>query len=129
MYNGKVVKALLAAKGLKGTQLSNYLFGDPRRSLPPLCNEGVNPGVNEALRTGNRLAVLADVPSIAVDSSGYLVSRLSMTIRHDGIPAKAVSPLRVDYCLKQFLRFASIIASSISISQSSLSLSPEHRQR
>ena len=28
MYNGKVVKALLAAKGLKGTQLSNYLFGD-----------------------------------------------------------------------------------------------------
>ena len=46
MYNGKVVKALLAAKGLKGTQLSNYLFGDPRRSLTPLCNEGVNPGVN-----------------------------------------------------------------------------------
>ena len=28
MYNGKVVKALLAVKGLKGTQLSNYLFGD-----------------------------------------------------------------------------------------------------
>ncbi len=28
MYNGKVVKALLAAKDLKGTQLSNYLFGD-----------------------------------------------------------------------------------------------------
>jgi hypothetical protein len=102
MYNGKVVKALLAAKGLKGTQLSNYLFGDPRRSLTPLCNEGVNPGVNEALRTGNRLAVLADVPSIAVDSSGYLVSRLSMTIRHDGIPAKAVSPLRVDYCFLNF---------------------------
>ena len=41
MYNGKVVKALLAAKGLKGTQLSNYLFGDPRRSLTPLCNEGL----------------------------------------------------------------------------------------
>ena len=29
-------------------------------------------------------------------------SRLSMTIRHDGVPAKAVSPLRVDYCFLNF---------------------------
>jgi hypothetical protein len=42
------------------------------------------------------------MPGIAVDSGGYLVSRLSMTIRHDGIPAKAVSPLRVDYCFLNF---------------------------
>ena len=46
---------------------------------------------------------------IAVDSVSYLVSRLSMTIRHDGVPAKAVSPLRVDYCFLNF-HFSIIIA-------------------
>ena len=60
MYNGKVVKALLAAKGLKGTQLSNYLFGDPRRSLTPLCNEGVNPGVNVLEKMAQFLEVSTD---------------------------------------------------------------------
>jgi len=42
------------------------------------------------------------MPGIAVDSGGYLISRLSMTIRHNGVPAKAVSPLRVDYCFLKF---------------------------
>ena len=44
-----------------------------------------NAGIDLCARHG--LAVLADMPTIAVDSGGYLVSRLSMTIRHDGIPA------------------------------------------
>ena len=37
------------------------------------------------LRAGDRLAVLAHVPAIAVYSIGYLVGRLAMTRRHDGI--------------------------------------------
>ena len=42
-----------------------------------------NAGIDLCTRYG--LAVLADVPTIAVDSGCYLVSRLPMTIRHDGI--------------------------------------------
>lgn len=46
MYNGKVVKALLKAKGLKGLQLSEHLYGNPRRTLTPIVNDGANPCVN-----------------------------------------------------------------------------------
>ena len=46
MYNGKVVKALLKAKGFKGAQLSEHLYGNPRRSLTPIINAGANPCVN-----------------------------------------------------------------------------------
>ena len=37
------------------------------------------------LRAGDRLAVLAYVPAIAVYSIGYLVGRFAITRRHDGI--------------------------------------------
>ena len=46
MYNGKVVKALLLAKGKKGAELSQHLYGTPRRTLTPITNPGANPGVN-----------------------------------------------------------------------------------
>jgi len=38
MYNGKVVKALLAARGKKGAELSQHLYGTPRRTLTPISN-------------------------------------------------------------------------------------------
>ena len=46
MYNGKVVKALLKAKGFKGMQLSEHLYGNPRRTITPIIKDGANPCVS-----------------------------------------------------------------------------------
>jgi len=43
MYNGQVVKVLLAEKKLKGADLSNHLYGTPRRTLTPITKPGCNP--------------------------------------------------------------------------------------
>lgn len=43
MYNGQVVKVLLAAKKRKGAELSQHLYGTPRRTLTPITKPSSNP--------------------------------------------------------------------------------------
>lgn len=43
MYNGQVVKVLLSAQKRKGAELSQHLYGTPRRTLTPITKSGSNP--------------------------------------------------------------------------------------
>jgi len=77
MYNGQVVKVLLAAKSRKGADLSNHLYGTARRTLTPITKPGSNPCASLIEKMAVFFEVSTDVfftPTEAVPSAEELLS-------------------------------------------------------
>ena len=61
MYNGQVVKILLAAKKRKGAELSQHLYGTPRRTLTPITKPDSNPCASLVEKMAEFFEVTTDV--------------------------------------------------------------------